>query len=294
MKQVIYFLIALMLIVFVTNTLAQFPRFITYQGMLMGSNGQPVPDGQYQLTFKIYDDVNNLLWTEVHNQVFIGGGMLNAILGMATPLSLAFEKPYFLGIQVGSDPELQPRMPLTSVAYALRAADANRLMGISVSTTAEANKLLPLDASGKFPASVISGGAVSGDYLGKNVPDTSRGTSNSPMLLVSNLGDGDGINGRAKSGIGLSGRSDSNNGIDGWTGASDKSGVFGSSTEGRGVVGRSEKSDGVVGWTDAADNSGVFGHSTYGLGVTGQSEKKNGVYGTTTVNSNDYAGVSRL
>jgi len=133
---------------------------------------------------------------------------------------------------------------------------------------------------------------VSGDYIKKSVPDTSRGTSTSPLLLISNLGAGDGINGRAKSGIGVSGRSDSNDGVVGWTGGSDNSGVFGSSTDGRGVVGRSDNDDGVVGWTGAAEKSGVFGHSTNGNGVTGQSENLNGVYGTTTINNQSYAGVS--
>ena len=129
--------------------------------MLLGSNEQPVPEGQYKLTFKIYDESNTLLWTEVHNQVFIGGGMFNVFLGSLTPLIIPFDKPYFLGIQVGSDPELVPRMPVTSSAYAIRAEDANKIMGFFVSPMPEPNKLLPLDASGKFPASVISGG-VSG------------------------------------------------------------------------------------------------------------------------------------
>ena len=279
MKRVICFLSALLFVLLMTNAFAQIPRIISYQGMMLGSNEQPVPEGQYKLTFKIYNEANTLLWAEVHNQVFIAGGMFTVFLGSQTPLSIPFDKPYFLGIQVGTDPEMQPRMPVTSSAYAIRAEDADKLMGIYASPTPEPNKLLPLDASGKFPSSVItSSGGVSGDFLRKNEPDTSRGTSSSPMLLVSNLGDGDGLNGRSTNGVGMAGRSTSNDGVTGWTGASGKGGVFGSSTEGRGVVGRSEKDDGIVGWSGGSKKSGVFGHTEVsdGYGIWG----RNNTYGT--------------
>jgi len=102
--------------------MSQIPRVINYQGSLLGSNEEPVAEGNYKLTFKIYDDANNLLWTEVHNSVFISGGLFNIFLGSVTPLDLPFNQPYFLGIQVGSDPELLPRIPITSTAYSLSAS----------------------------------------------------------------------------------------------------------------------------------------------------------------------------
>ena len=124
MKRLLFSFLVLILVLSVTSSQAQIPRIINYQGMLMGSNGQPVPDGNYNITFRLYEDTNNLLWTEVHNQVSIGGGLFQTILGTVTPLSIPFDKPYFLGIQVGSDPELQPRMMLTSSAYSFRAEEA--------------------------------------------------------------------------------------------------------------------------------------------------------------------------
>ena len=283
MKHIIYFFVALFLVFSVAGAQAQVPRIISYQGILLGSNEQPVPEGNYKITFKLYDDINTLIWTEVHNQVFVGGGLFHIMLGTVDPFNIPFDKPYFLGIQVGSDPELQPRMPLASVAYAIRAEDANKLMGIFVSPTPQPNALLPLDNSGKFPASVISGGGVSGEFIKKNVPDTSRGTSANPILLISNLGNGDGMNARSANGVGMAGMSTANDGVTGWTGASGKSGVFGSSTNGRGVVGRSEKDDGVVGWSGASSKSGVFGHTeaSDGFGVSG----RNDAYG-----SNGYVG----
>lgn len=289
MKRVICFLLAL-LIFSINNSLAQIPRVINYQGVLLGSNEQPVSEANYKMTFSVYREDGTQLWTEVHDPVFIAGGTFDVQLGIIQPLDLPFNEAYFLGIKVGNDPELQPRMLLTSAAYAIRADDSNQLSGYSVSPTPQPNKLLPLDNNGKFPAGVLSNGVSSGDYLRKNAPDTSRGTSTSPMLLVSNLGDGNGVNARSTDGIGLEGRSTANDGISGWTGSSGKSGIMGYSTEGKGVTGRSDKDDGVVGWTGATDKSGVFGHSTDGLGVTGQSAKS-GVYGYSTSSSNEHAGV---
>jgi len=118
MRRYFFFIIALFL-VSVAN--AQIPRVINYQGVLLGTDSQPVPDGNYNLTFRIYDDTNNLLWEETHNQVMVSSGLFSIFLGSVTPFTLAFNQLYFLGIQVGSDPELQPRIPITSVAYSISA-----------------------------------------------------------------------------------------------------------------------------------------------------------------------------
>ncbi len=128
MKRIIYFLLGILLVLSIQNLMAQIPRVISYQGLLLGSNEQPVPEGNYKLTFRIYDGSNNLLWSEVHNQVFVSGGMFVAYLGSVTPLNIAFEMPYFLGIQVGSDPELVPRMPITCSAYSI---SANQVFGFN-------------------------------------------------------------------------------------------------------------------------------------------------------------------
>lgn len=289
MKRFLFCLLMLVLAIFLTSVQAQIPRVINYQGMLLDKSEQPVAEGNYKLTFRLYDEPGNSLWTEVHAQVFVSGGLFHVFLGSVTPLSVPFDQPYFLGIQVGNDPELLPRMPLTSAAYAVRADDCNQLLGYSVSPTPQPNKLLPLDNNGKFPASVLSG-VVSGEYLRKNAPDTSRGTSASPMLLLSNLGSGFGVSGRSTSGFGVEGRSDNEDGVNGWTGASGKSGVFGFSAEGKGVTGRSDKDNGVVGWTGAANKSGVFGHTaaSTGVGVSGVADAGSaiGIYAYHSVSGN--------
>jgi hypothetical protein len=55
----------------------------------------------------------------------------NVNLGDVTPISLSlpFAIPYYLGVSVGTDPEMTPRIPLTSVGYAFRANIANYVYG---------------------------------------------------------------------------------------------------------------------------------------------------------------------
>ena len=83
------------------------------------------------MTFRIYDSLSagTALWTEARN-VSITRGVYSVNLGEVTPFSttLAFDRPYFLGIQAGTDPdEMDPRLPITSAGYAFQSqvSDAN-------------------------------------------------------------------------------------------------------------------------------------------------------------------------
>jgi hypothetical protein len=293
MNTRILFLITLVVLA-AQIALSQIPRTISYQGVLTDATGNPVPGGTYAIVFKLYDvsSAGTALWTETQS-LTAANGVINAIIGGTTLLNLPFDKQYWLGVTVGTGSELTPRLPLTSAAYGLRAADANAIFGFGVSATPQPNMLIPLDASGKFPVSVVSGG-TSGNFIRRGSADTSRGSSTGPILLVSNLEDGDGINGRSVKGIGVGARSDSSDGVTGWTGGATHSGVYGSSTQGRGVVGQSTYNNGVVGWTgsESGSMSGVFGHSTNAIGVSGLSQNNNGVVGQTNVSSSGaYAGV---
>ena len=264
---------------------AQIPRIINYQGMLLGQDEAPVAEGDYKLTFSLYDEADNLAWTEIHTNVYVAGGMFHVLLGTVTHLGILFDKPYFLGIKLENDPELEPRMMMTSAFYSFKAEDANTVAGIEVSTTPIPNTLLPLDGNGKFPSEVLPAGGPSGNYLKKNEPDTSSATHSSPILLISNTGSGDGIKGEGTNGRAIVGSSQNNDGVVGWTGASAKSGVYGSSLLGNGVAGRSDavSGRGVVGRATAGSGQGVYGDATGadGVGVYGRSTDGTGVEGRT-------------
>lgn len=106
----------------ITDAYAAIPRLINYQGKLTNAQGQPIT-GTINITFKIYDveSCGAPLWTEPYTGLTIDKGIFNVMLGGQTALNLAFDKPYYLGIQVGSDTEMTPRQRLASSAYAFTA-----------------------------------------------------------------------------------------------------------------------------------------------------------------------------
>jgi hypothetical protein len=83
------------------------------------------------------------------------------LLGSVTNLNLAFDKPYYLEIQVATDEPLQPRQLITSAGYAIRAEKAEEannaatVNNVGVSTTPVSNKILPLDNNAKLLTSVL-------------------------------------------------------------------------------------------------------------------------------------------
>ena len=155
---------------------AQVPGIINYQGVLLGPDEQPVPEGEYNLTFNIYNEPGDLLWTETHQQVFISGGMFQVHLGTVNPLELPFNESYFIGIRVNEDPEMQPKMMLTASPYSIRSIVTESVEGIRVSEVPMPNHLLPLDSTGMFPPSVIppdsggGGGGIGGSGTPNYIP----------------------------------------------------------------------------------------------------------------------------
>lgn len=122
----IVFVLAVLAIPF-THGAADVPEFMSYQGLLRDGVGDPVPDGAYHVTFQLYDVEigGSPLWTEIQT-VTTTDGVFNAKLGKVTPLNtLDFLVPYWLGITVGGDPELSPRVELATVPYAGHAAFAD-------------------------------------------------------------------------------------------------------------------------------------------------------------------------
>jgi hypothetical protein len=110
----------LLLLLLPASARAQAPSTMSYQGVLTDASGNLVADGNYSLTFRIYDVASGgaALWTEAQGVTTEKGGF-SVILGQVTPLALPFDKPYWLGIQVFSEAELAPRVRLASSPYAL-------------------------------------------------------------------------------------------------------------------------------------------------------------------------------
>lgn len=108
--------------IFTGITAAQVPEKINYQGVLTDLNGSKVPDGTYALLFRLYTtpEAEKAVWAESQS-VSIKNGLFNVNLGDITPLSMDFDRPYWLGISVNGGDEMKPRIELTASAYSLNA-----------------------------------------------------------------------------------------------------------------------------------------------------------------------------
>jgi len=122
-------LLALCLLASTPSALAQpsSANSISFQGALMGAGGQPLPNGNYNLTFKFYTNATTptaLATSNVPN-VPVSGGLAS------TPIPMEASwfnngQTRFLGMAINGGAELSPRVLITSVPYAVA---ANSLVG---------------------------------------------------------------------------------------------------------------------------------------------------------------------
>jgi hypothetical protein len=127
MKKNLYStLFLLFVLVFSSQLNAQITPSLSIQGILKKSNGVAVEDGNYSMTFKLYDVATggSPLWQEPQSAVEVSNGIYSTILPFDPgaypfdPNTVKFDKLYYLGVTVGSA-ELTPRILLTSAPYAL-------------------------------------------------------------------------------------------------------------------------------------------------------------------------------
>jgi hypothetical protein len=102
---------------------------ISFQGKLTNTDGTNVADNTYSVRFRIYTDpsadtgacANTCKWEETQGSVSVSGGLFHVNLGSGTALpgSVDFNgNALYLGIKVGGDPEMTPRVRLTAAPYA--------------------------------------------------------------------------------------------------------------------------------------------------------------------------------
>jgi hypothetical protein len=119
------------------------PRLLSYQGRLTDSTGNPVPDGNYQLTFRLYTEETggSPIWTE-NQTVQVKNGLFSVLLGSLTPIpALPEDGSLYLSLQVGDSLELSPRLRIVSAAYSFfseRSANADLLQGRDATSFAPA------------------------------------------------------------------------------------------------------------------------------------------------------------
>jgi len=114
------------------------PPEINFQGLLKNSSGNLLT-GTYDMHFAIYASASGgtALWEETHSGVSVESGVYSVKLGSGTtPIPNIFDGSIrYLGIQVGSDPEMTPRFALLSVPYAFRAATAESVVDGAITSS---------------------------------------------------------------------------------------------------------------------------------------------------------------
>lgn len=124
-KSIFYSAFLAVLLSFTTGAEAAVPKLLTYTGVLKNDSGNFL-SGNYAMTFKLYNVTagGTALWTESHSSVSVSTGKFSAELGSVTALTLDFDTQYYLGVSVGGDAEMTPRVKLTSVGYSYSSDDA--------------------------------------------------------------------------------------------------------------------------------------------------------------------------
>jgi hypothetical protein len=154
-------IVLLSLIVISSSAYSAVPHTINYQGKLTDSSGAAV-NATVTMVFSIYNvpSGGTALWTETHS-VTVVNGIYSITLGDSTALNLAFDEQYYLGITVGSDAEMTPRQPLTSVGYSFTADTADTAANFSGSlsgdVTGTQSSTVVSQVGGQTAANVASG-----------------------------------------------------------------------------------------------------------------------------------------
>ena len=107
------------------SALAETPALYPVQGYLTDTDGEPI-DGELDIRFRLYDESENDVFTELAT-VNIDNGAFTHYVGSVETLDAELFAQYSsltLGVKVGTDSEMSPRMAVGSVPYAARATTA--------------------------------------------------------------------------------------------------------------------------------------------------------------------------
>ena len=176
------------------------PRLIQIKGSVRDETGKPL-SGNLRITFTLYKDANDqvAVWQENQNVQLDSAGRYTVLLGATNDAGLPLEifstgEARWLGVRPDGQAE-QPRILFLSVAYALKAADAETLGGKPASAFA-------LAGSQYAPIQVAAGTAADAANSGSGLKIPTVGSGAGPLLvsIESNCSPGVNSNGVASPG----------------------------------------------------------------------------------------------
>ncbi len=158
---------------------------ISFQGKLTNADGTNVTDGNYSVVFSIYtvSSGGSATWTETDTVATVNG-IFQVPLGATTALpgSVDFSQDtWYLGIKVGSDAEMTPRIRLSAVPYAF---NSDTVDGINFSGTSGNSYSLPTTNSG----TILTSNALTQSIAPSQASGTVLGISDSTTQTAALVG----------------------------------------------------------------------------------------------------------
>jgi site-specific recombinase XerD len=163
------------------------PRTLSFQGRLLDNANSPIT-AETPLRFALYNSPTAsgpaMLWQEEQNIKPDQNGYFTATLGNNVRLTQQIftnNPSLYIGLTVGSNPELDPRQQIPTSQYAANSQSVEGLKPITDSPTLAQNVLLALDSSGNLTI----GGNASHTFQATGGQFTISGQA---MLLTTNTG----------------------------------------------------------------------------------------------------------
>jgi len=274
---------------------AAVPQLINYQGLLKNNLDVPVPNGSYSVVFTIYDApaAGTNLWSETQS-VTTSSGLFTVQLGIGPiPLvnSIFNDTTRYLGIKVGTDPEMTPRDRLETVPYSYRTSTVDGASGgtigsnVGIGTSPSAAKLTIENSTGTgiYSSSTsgtgVEGNGISWGLYGYSPSGTGVVGASSGYGVVGNGGNY-GVYGTTVLGTGVYGGSSTGPGMVAFGGTNGiyasggTNGVEANSPNGNGVY----ANGGFIGVDATGSARGVSAFSGSGVAVYGQSSSSTAMY----------------
>jgi hypothetical protein len=123
---------------------------INFQGKLTNPDGTNVTNGTYSIVFSIYSvsTGGSSIWTETQSSVSITDGIFQVSLGsVTTTLATTVDfnsNPLYLGIKVGADAEMTPRVLFTATPYSF---NSDKLDGLDSTNFIQLAPTIQTDSS---------------------------------------------------------------------------------------------------------------------------------------------------
>lgn len=139
-KGVLFFVFLIVILcasyfLFPLSSRAAINQQINFQGKLTNPDGTNVANNPYSIRFRIYTDpsldaanacaANTCQWEETQGSVLVTDGIFSVSLGSSTALpgNVNFDSnALYLGVKVGADAEMTPRIRLTAAPYAFNSS----------------------------------------------------------------------------------------------------------------------------------------------------------------------------